>query len=692
MVIYNFRKIRTVPSAKDLIDIILSKTQRQTPTIVHPAFQIIRIREFYMRKVKFTAQNYRDRLQIIVEEFPQIDSIHPFYADLINILYDKDHYKLALGQINIAKSLIDGIGKEYVKLIKSADSSFRCKSLKRISMGRMSTLIRKQKATLDYLEQVRQHLSRLPVIDPASRTLIVAGSPNVGKSSFMNKITRANVEVQNYPFTTKSLFVGHFDYDYARWQAIDTPGILDQPLEDRNTIEMQSVAAMAHLKASVLFFIDISEFCGYSIAYQISLFESIIPLFNDKPIVVVLSKIDLKAPIDLDEESKDEIIKMAKLAGAKGEFNWGEEIVLEDTERSFLVTGISSKDDLGIDLAKNSGCRLLLKERVEKKMGSNAVSGILNRLQVSFPSEVDPERVPYIPGSVIDEKVLKKEDKAMYDEQKKARVLERDLEEEAGGFGAYNLDPRKNYILENDEWKFDVIPEFVDGKNILDYVDPDIDRRLEELQKEEDEILKEIEEQEKREEMLRKSGQSTVDDLLELSGEQLELLNRIRERRIIMRDRSRRERDAKAPKPTRTQTKHKMDRFREHLDEMGMDSNEVGNEELNDMAERNRETGAKRRELIKEKLERINEVVTIGAGSTTRKDRSRIGSRSIDPQYKGFKSNDELKRQKKKTEDRAKIEKAGKWAKSGFGDHIIPNERPKHLLSGKRGIGKTERR
>ena len=33
--------------------------------------------------------------------------IHPFYADLMNVLYDKDHYKLALGQINTARHLID---------------------------------------------------------------------------------------------------------------------------------------------------------------------------------------------------------------------------------------------------------------------------------------------------------------------------------------------------------------------------------------------------------------------------------------------------------------------------------------------------------------------------------------------------------------------------------------------------------
>ena len=47
------------------------------------------------------------------------------------------------------------------------------------------------------------------------------------------------MEVQPYAFTTKSLYVGHTDYQYLRWQVIDTPGILDKPLEDRNTIEMQ---------------------------------------------------------------------------------------------------------------------------------------------------------------------------------------------------------------------------------------------------------------------------------------------------------------------------------------------------------------------------------------------------------------------------------------------------------------------
>lgn len=81
----------------------------------------------------------------------------------------------------------------------------------------MATIIRRQSQVLTYLEQVRQHLARLPSIEPNTRTLLICGLPNVGKSSFMNKITRADVEEAPYPFTTKSLFVGHMDYKYLRW-------------------------------------------------------------------------------------------------------------------------------------------------------------------------------------------------------------------------------------------------------------------------------------------------------------------------------------------------------------------------------------------------------------------------------------------------------------------------------------------
>lgn len=90
----------------------------------------------------------------------------------------------------------------------------------------MCTLMKGQDASLKYLEQVRQHMSRLPGIDPNARSLLLCGYPNVGKSSMMNILTRADVEVQPYAFTTKSLYVGHMDYRYMRWQVRQGQGRL----------------------------------------------------------------------------------------------------------------------------------------------------------------------------------------------------------------------------------------------------------------------------------------------------------------------------------------------------------------------------------------------------------------------------------------------------------------------------------
>jgi nucleolar GTP-binding protein len=185
--------------------------------VVAAGFKISRIRKFYMRKVKFMQESVTEKLTGIVDGFPKLNDVHPFYADLMNVLYDRDHYKLALGHVNKAKSICDNIANDYVRLLKYADSLYRCKMLKRAALGRTCTMLKKLKSSLAYLEEVRKHLSRLPQIDTNARTLIVTGFPNVGKSSFLNNVTNANVDVQPYAFTTQNLFVGHCEYKYARW-------------------------------------------------------------------------------------------------------------------------------------------------------------------------------------------------------------------------------------------------------------------------------------------------------------------------------------------------------------------------------------------------------------------------------------------------------------------------------------------
>ena len=452
-----------MPPVSSFLDIVLSRTQRKTPTVVHKSYPITRIRAFYMKKVKYTRDTFDEKISEIITDFPRLEDIHPFYADLANVLYDKDHYKLALGQLSTAKHLIEKVAGDYVRLLKYGDSLYRCKALKRAALGRMATIMKRQKDSLEYLEQVRQHMSRLPSIDPNTRTLLICGYPNVGKSSFVNAITNAHVDVQPYAFTTKSLFVGHFDYRFLRWQVIDTPGVLDHPLEERNTIEMQSITALAHIRACVLFFIDISERCGYSIEQQVSLFKSLKPLFSNKPAFLVLNKIDLVRPDEVSEENK------AILQGLLDE--------------GYPIANSSCVTEEGIYEVRNGACEKLLALRVEQKMAGQKINDVLNRLHLALPKQRDDlSRLPFIPPAVLAHRQAQEEMKSLGIKP----ILAKDIEANNGGAGVYSVDLKKPYLFKDDTWKYDNMPEILDGHNVADFFDPDIEERLAKLEAEEE--------------------------------------------------------------------------------------------------------------------------------------------------------------------------------------------------------------
>jgi nucleolar GTP-binding protein len=420
--------------------------------------------------VKYTAETFAEKLQAILDGFPRLQDIHPFHRDLMNTLYDADHFKIALGQVSTAKRLIETVARDYVRLLKYGQSLFQCKQLKRSALGRMATITKRLRDPLTYLESVRQHCARLPSIDPNTRTLLICGYPNTGKSSFLKNISRADVDIQPYAFTTKSLFVGHFDYKMLRFQAIDTPGILDHALEEMNTIEMQSVTAIAHLRSAIMYFMDLSEHCGYSVDAQIKLYHNIKPLFANKLTFIVVNKIDLVAREQLDEIIQDKLQAMLK----SGE--------VELLQMSCTTTE-------GVMQARNAACDRLIAVRNSEKLkgGTNSageptgrLGDLLRRIHVAQPMG-GVTRELFIPEEV--------KRKIKFDKNDPNRPkLERDLEEENGGPGVYNINLKKNYLLENDDWKNDKVPEILDGKNVYDFIDPDIEAKLAALEEEEEKL------------------------------------------------------------------------------------------------------------------------------------------------------------------------------------------------------------
>ncbi|KAG8653076.1 nucleolar GTP-binding protein 1 [Manihot esculenta] len=680
MVQYNFKKITVVPSGKDFIDIILSRTQRQTPTVVHKGYAISRLRQFYMRKVKYTQQNFEEKLSTIIEEFPRLDDIHPFYSDLLHVLYNKDHYKLALGQVNTAKNLISKIAKDYVKLLKYGDSLYRCKSLKVAALGRMCTVIKRIGPSLAYLEQIRQHMARLPSIDPNTRTILICGYPNVGKSSFINKITRADVDVQPYAFTTKSLFVGHTDYKYLRYQVIDTPGILDRPFEDRNIIEMCSITALAHLRAAVLFFLDISGSCGYSIAQQAALFHSIKSLFMNKPLIIVCNKTDLQPLEGISEEDKKLVMEM-KAEAMKTVIGQGG----EPTNDEGVLLTMSTLTEEGVIAVKNAACERLLDQRVELKMKSKKINDCLNRFHVAMPKPRDQkERPPCIPQAVLEAKAKQAAQAA----EKEKRKTEKDLEDENGGAGVYSASLKKNYILANDEWKEDVLPEILDGHNVYDFIDPDILQRLEELEQEEG--IRQAEEENEDFEM----------DGEELTPEEQAALAEIRKKKSLLIQEHRMKKSTAESRPT---VPRKFDKDRKfttgrmgrQLSALGLDPSQA----INRVRGRSLSRRGRKRERSVDKGENdAGDAMDMDVDQQNKKlrmkSRSRSRSKSRPPSEvapgEGFK--DSAQKVKALKIAKKSVKKRNKDARRGEADRVIPTLKPKHLFSGKRSIGKTQRR
>ncbi|MBC7113332.1 MAG: 50S ribosome-binding GTPase, partial [Candidatus Methanomethyliales bacterium] len=202
--------------------------------------------------------------------------------------------------------------------LKRASTPSEAARVRKGFMGRLSSLIRGLEEDLSTLSSLREKMKDLPAADPDTPTVILAGYPGVGKSTIVRAISSAKPEVRSYPFTTKEVIIGHVEVGGRRLQVVDTPGLLDRPLEKRSKTEMLAISALSRLPGLVAFIVDVSESNGFTLNDQKSLYDELRRTLSNNKFITFFNKTDISTPSQIT--SAESIFGPCnRMAAAKGQ-------------------------------------------------------------------------------------------------------------------------------------------------------------------------------------------------------------------------------------------------------------------------------------------------------------------------------------------------------------------------------------
>ncbi|UCD02492.1 MAG: 50S ribosome-binding GTPase [Promethearchaeota archaeon] len=303
-----FNEFYHVLSSKELLDIAFKRGMKSSAQVSKNAPILIKAKKKESKRIKVAIEELIKRILNIIKMVPIIDDLPDFYRELASILVNIDKLKLTLGKLNGILPILSQIEREYIGKLNRIEAPKEGDQLRRAAFGRISSIINKQNSNLEYLNKIRGRLREIPSIDYTMPCVVIAGYPNVGKSSIVKNIsTNKKIEVKEYPFTTKKLNMGHLEierrFDKIKIQCLDTPGILDRPMAKRNNIELQAILALRLISDLIIYVFDPTPACGYSVDSQLELFNEINDSFSKEgkiEIIKVFNKKDLASKAEIE--------------------------------------------------------------------------------------------------------------------------------------------------------------------------------------------------------------------------------------------------------------------------------------------------------------------------------------------------------------------------------------------------------
>lgn len=239
-----------------------------------------------LAKIDIVKDVLSERFDGITRSFPSLSNLSDFYKELVNIILDRDMLKKNLSNFNWAAKKIKSFHKQSRTNIQRCQDLKKINSYRREFYGRVCSVIKQIKKSFTYIEEARKEFRKFPVIKEKLFTVCIFGFPNTGKTTLLSKLSKSKPEINTYPFTTKGINIGFFEFNGRKTQLLDTPGTLNR-FDKMNNIEKQAFLALKHCADLVVYVFDLTE------PYPVKMQEGLYNKVKNKDTIVYLSKTDI---------------------------------------------------------------------------------------------------------------------------------------------------------------------------------------------------------------------------------------------------------------------------------------------------------------------------------------------------------------------------------------------------------------